>query len=183
MKKIFLSLVFAMVSIASFGQLNVYLQEYSTSSSTNWMHFKIENIYSNPVWVMYMKVVDTRLHSTIYYSNETIIINSCDGPANAWDDSYDIYVYPNNNSGSNLWNTTYMVEIQYAEVYDGAKLKTDKFYTNGCIGTKLVTDSTTDINNIKINKTDNKFYDLTGKIVEHPTKGNIYIYNNKKIIY
>lgn len=38
------------------------------------------------------------------------------------------------------------------------------------------------INNIEISQ-NNKFYDLTGKVVEYPAKGNVYIYNNKKIIY
>ena len=41
----------------------------------------------------------------------------------------------------------------------------------------------TSINNIEINQNMNKFYDLSGRIIEYPIKGNIYIHNNKKIIY
>ena len=40
------------------------------------------------------------------------------------------------------------------------------------------------INNIKYNKKkDNKYYDLNGKLINNPIKGNIYIHNNKKIKY
>lgn len=77
-----------------------------------------------------------------------------------------------------------MVEIQFAEMRsDTNPIKTNHYYTNGSVGVKLNSYNTASVNNIEINQNMNKFYDLCGRITEHPIKGNIYIHNNKKIIY
>ena len=181
MKKIFLSLIFTLVSILSFGQIDVYLQEYSISSSSEWMHFNIKNITDIPISVQYIKVIDTRRNSTIYYSNDVLIINNEGGFANAWNNNYDLNIYRNSATGSNLWNTTYMVEIQFAEMRSGKNpVKTNHYYTNSSIGVKLKGDNATSINNIEISQ-NNKFYDLSGNIVESPKPGKLYIYNGKKL--
>ena len=39
------------------------------------------------------------------------------------------------------------------------------------------------IKTINCYNTQNKYYDLTGKVIANPQKGKVYIYNNKKIVY
>lgn len=184
MKKIILSFVFTLMSLVSFGQIDVYLQEYSIDSFSERLHFNIKNVTDIPIFVQYIKVIDTNRNSIIYYSNDVLIINNDGGFANAWNNNYDLIIKRNSATGSNLWNTIYMVEIQFSEMRSGANpIKTNHYYTNGSVGVKLNSDNTTSINNIEINQNMNKFYDLSGRIIEYPIKGNIYIHNNKKIIY
>ena len=76
-----------------------------------------------------------------------------------------------------------MVEIQFSEMRSGMNtVKTNHYYTNGSIGVKLNGDNATSINNIDISQ-NNKFYDLSGKIVKYPIKDKLYIYNGKKVVY
>lgn len=182
MKKIILSFILTMVTIASFGQLRVKLSEYGIEPYYETLHFVIENEYFNPVYVFAISATDVNRNSTFYYSNDPIIINSYNGYANAWMSNYDLYITKSSVNNSSVFNSTYMIEIMYAEVYDGAQMKINKFYTNSSIGMYLREDTTSNIENVQNNKV-NKYYDLNGNIINNPQKGKIYIYNNKKIIY
>lgn len=180
MKKFILTLFICFISLCSYSQLRVYSGDYYESSTVK-IQFRIENCYNNPVWVNYIKVKNLNKNSVVYYSNDAIIINSNGGSANAWNSSYEFTFECNNNDGyASIFRSKYEVEICYAEVYDGAKLKIDRFYTTTGVGIEL---QTTAINNIKYINDNNKFYDLSGKIIEHPIKGKIYICNGKKVVY
>ena len=181
MKRRILCFVIIMMSmLCAKAQINVCLSEYTASSSGEFFNFSIENSFSQPVYVFYIKVADLKDNSILFYSNSNLIINSAHGPANAWGQTHNFQFSRNSPEGRNLWNTTYMVEIQYAQVYDGAQVKTEQFLTNGGIGIPLIP---TAINDIKQRYEAKRYYDLNGTIVEKPIKGHIYICNGKKIIY
>jgi len=151
------------------------------------MHFEIQNIFSCPIYVKYIKIIDTSKNITFYYSDDLLIINNYNGFANLYSDAHHIKINRLYNiNSSNIFNTIYKLEIQYAVMWtDGSPsyIETDVFYTNHSIGVPLLNQDPTIILPIYSNKNDNKYRDLIGNIINNPIIGNIYIYNGKKIIY
>lgn len=159
------------------AQLVVYLSSYGIGSTESF-GFEIENKYPNPVYIYSIFVIDQKQGNLIYISSNQVVLHSSNGYGSS---SPYYFSFSRSSTGSTVFDNTYIVEISYVEIRDGAQRTTERFYTEGGVGGIPL--RSTAISDIKLKAETKRYYDLNGRIVEKPIKGHIYICNGKKIIY